>query len=72
MTDAQMMPTFEQWLKEATFANIYRHALDLAEDMDANLRRRVKCEIMSVARNEHTSRSIEALKRMVALEESKS
>jgi hypothetical protein len=58
-------PSFDQWLKESTFANIYRHGLELSDEMDASLRRRVKAEIMSVARNDHSSRSIEGLRRLV-------
>lgn len=60
------MPKFEQWLAEAVFANIYRDALSLADEMDASLRRRVRAEIMSVARNDYSSRSIDALKRVLA------
>lgn len=56
---------FELWLSDAPLANIFRHGLELADEMDASLRHRVRAEIRSVARNHFISHRLHDLRQMV-------
>jgi hypothetical protein len=56
---------FDEWLANAQFANIFRHGLELADEMDACLRERVRSEIKSAARNHYMADKLKRFRDMV-------
>ena len=67
LTESQKVEVkFEAWLQCSPHAEVFRHGLDLADNMDVSLRRRVRDEIMSVARNHFTAGRLHDLREMVS------